>query len=99
VITKECGDVGVQIGRAGEQVQLAVQAYADDVIFISDSPEGVLRTHMLRIGHTLKSFRWIPHALTSELKQVCFDLCLQLLPKLRAHAYDNWRHPVAGNES
>jgi hypothetical protein len=25
VITKECGDVGVQIGRAGDQVQLAVR--------------------------------------------------------------------------
>jgi hypothetical protein len=47
----------------------------------------------------MKSLRWIPHALTSELRQVRFDLCLQLLPKLRVHAYDNWRHLVTGDES
>jgi hypothetical protein len=52
------------------------------------SPE-MVRTHMSRINYTLKYLRWIPHALTSELKQVHFDLCLQLLPKLRAHAHDN----------
>jgi hypothetical protein len=62
---------------------------------LSTSPETV-RTHMLRIGYTQKSLRWIAHALTSELKQVRFDLCLQLPPKLRAHAHDNWRHLVTG---
>jgi hypothetical protein len=40
-ITEECGKFGVQIGAAEENLQLAVQPYADDVIFISDSPEGV----------------------------------------------------------
>jgi hypothetical protein len=54
---------------------------------------------MSRIGDILKSLRWISHALTSELKQVCFDLCLQLLPNLRAHAYDHWRNLVTGDES
>jgi hypothetical protein len=34
---------------------------------LSISPETV-RTHMSWIGHTLKTLRWIPHALTSELK-------------------------------
>jgi hypothetical protein len=62
------------------------------------SPETV-RTHMSRIGYALKLLWWIPHALTSELKQVCFDLCLQLLPKFRAHAHDNWQHLVTGDES
>jgi hypothetical protein len=33
-ITKECGEFGAQISPTDEQVQLAVQAYADDVIFI-----------------------------------------------------------------
>jgi hypothetical protein len=65
---------------------------------LSISPETV-RTHMSRIGYTLKSLRWILHALTSELKQVRLDLRLQLLPKLRAHAHDNWRHLVTGDES
>jgi hypothetical protein len=59
----------------------------------SISPE-TIRIHILQIGDTLKSLRWITHALTSELNQVCFNLCLQLLPKLRAYAHDNWRHFV-----
>jgi hypothetical protein len=42
------------------------------------SPE-TLRIHILRIGHTLKLLRRIPHAPTSELKQVRFNLCFQLL--------------------
>jgi hypothetical protein len=42
---------------------------------LSISPE-MVRVRMSRIGDTLKSLRWIPHALTSELKQVRFDLCL-----------------------
>jgi hypothetical protein len=54
---------------------------------------------MSRIGYTLKSLWWIPHALASELKQVRFDLCLQLPPKLSAHAHDNWRHLVRGAKS
>jgi hypothetical protein len=37
--------------------------------------------------------------MTRELKQSRFDLCLQLLPKLRAHAHDNWRCLIAGNEN
>jgi transposase len=57
---------------------------------LSISPATV-RTHLSRIAYTLKSLRWIPHALTSEPKQIRSDLCLQLLPKLRAHAHDNWR--------
>jgi hypothetical protein len=40
-ITKECGEFGAQISATDEEVQMAVQAYADDVIFISDSPDGV----------------------------------------------------------
>jgi hypothetical protein len=65
---------------------------------LSISPETV-RTHMWPIGYTMKSLRWIPHALTSGLKQTHFDLCLQMLPKLRAHAHDNWRHLITENES
>jgi hypothetical protein len=55
--------------------------------------------HMSRIGHTLKTLRWIPQALTRGLKQVRLSMCLQFLPKLRAHAQDNWRHLVTGYES
>jgi transposase len=64
---------------------------------LSISPETV-RTQMSRIGYTLKSLQWIPHALTSGLKQVRFDLCSQLLPKLPAHMHGNWWHLVTGNE-
>jgi hypothetical protein len=46
-ITKECGEFRAQIGPTDEQVQLAVQAYADDVIFISDNPNGVAK--MLKV--------------------------------------------------
>jgi hypothetical protein len=46
-ITKECGKFGAQIGPTDEQVQLTVQAYANDVIFISDNPNGV--TKMLEV--------------------------------------------------
>jgi hypothetical protein len=42
-IAKECGEFGAQIGPIDEQVQLAVQAYANDVIFISDNPNGVTK--------------------------------------------------------
>jgi hypothetical protein len=62
---------------------------------LSISPETV-RTHMSRIGYTMKSLPWVPHALTSELKQIHFDLHLQLLPKLHAHAHHNWQHLVTG---
>jgi hypothetical protein len=65
---------------------------------LSMSPE-TIRTHVSRMGCTLKSLRWIPHALTSELKRVRFDLCFQLFPKLRAHEHDNWWRLVTGNES
>jgi hypothetical protein len=64
---------------------------------LSISPDTV-RTHMSRIGETLKSFRWIPHALTSELKQVRFDSYSQRLPKPCADAHDNCRHLVTGDE-
>jgi hypothetical protein len=67
-------------------------------VTLSISPRTV-RTHMSQIGDTLKGLRWIPQALTSELKHVRFDLCLQLLPKLRAHMHDNWRHLVMGDEN
>jgi hypothetical protein len=65
---------------------------------LSISPETV-HTHMSRIGYTPTSLRWTPHTLTSELKQVRFDLCLELFPKLRAHARDNWRRLVTGDEN
>jgi predicted DNA-binding protein YlxM (UPF0122 family) len=65
---------------------------------LSISPRAV-HTHMSRTGDTLKSLRWISHAFTSQLKQVRFDLCLQLSPKLSAHAHDNWRRLVTGHES
>jgi hypothetical protein len=65
---------------------------------LSISPETV-PTHMSRIGHTLKTLPWIPRALTYELKQVCSPMCPQLLPKLRAHAHDNWWLLVTGAES
>jgi hypothetical protein len=42
-ITKECGEFVAQIGPTDEQVQLAVQTYADDVVFISDNPNGVMK--------------------------------------------------------
>jgi predicted DNA-binding protein YlxM (UPF0122 family) len=65
---------------------------------LSISPETVC-THILRMGYTLKSLRWILQALTNEPKQVRFDLCLQLLPKLRTHAHGHWRRLIAGDES
>jgi hypothetical protein len=64
---------------------------------LSISPETV-RTHMSRIGYTLMTLRWIPHALTSQLNQIHSPICLQLLSKLRADAHDNWRHLVTGDE-
>jgi hypothetical protein len=48
---------------------------------------------------TLKNLHWLPHALTCELKQIRLSMCVQLLPKLRAHAHDNWRHLITGDES
>jgi hypothetical protein len=62
------------------------------------SPETV-RMHILRIGSTRKTLRWIPHALTSELKGVRLTVRFQLFAKLRAHAHYVWRHPITGNES
>jgi hypothetical protein len=50
-ITKECGEFGAQIGPTGEQLQLAIQAYANDAIFISDNRNRV--TKMLEV---LKDF-------------------------------------------
>jgi hypothetical protein len=47
------------------------------------SPETVL-THVSQIGYTLKNLRWIPHALTSEPKQIRLTKDLQLFVKLRA---------------
>jgi hypothetical protein len=46
-ITKGCGKFRTQISPTDEQVQLAVQPYADGVIFISDDPNGV--TKMLEV--------------------------------------------------
>jgi hypothetical protein len=54
---------------------------------------------MSRIGQVLKSLHWIPHAPTSELKQVQKNLCLQMLPKLRAYAHNGWHKIVTGDES
>jgi hypothetical protein len=51
---------------------------------------------MSRIGYILLILRLIPHVLARELKQVCLAMCLQLLPKLGAHAHDNWRYLVSG---
>jgi hypothetical protein len=67
----------------------------DRLLILSET----VRTYMSRIDHTLKSLRWISHALTSDLEQIYFDLCLQLLPKLRAHAHNNWRYLVTGDET
>jgi hypothetical protein len=63
---------------------------------LSISPE-MVRTHISRMNYTLKTLCWIPHALTSELKHVRLTICLQLLPKLPAHAHDNWQHLVTGD--
>jgi transposase len=62
------------------------------------SPDTV-RTHMTRIGSTLKALRWIPHTLTSELKHTRVTMCMQLLPKFRAHAHNNSHSLVTGDES
>jgi hypothetical protein len=40
-VTSECGHLGALTGSAEDKIRLTVQAYADDVIFISNSPEGV----------------------------------------------------------
>jgi hypothetical protein len=40
-LTTECGRLGAWIGLDGEEVDFAVQAYADDVIFISKEAHGV----------------------------------------------------------
>jgi hypothetical protein len=65
---------------------------------LSISPE-TARTHMSRIGYPLTSLQRIPHALTSELKHVRSDLCLHVLPKLRAYAHTNGRHLAMEDES
>jgi hypothetical protein len=54
---------------------------------------------MARIGYALKALRWIPHTLISELKHTRVSMCLQLLPKLRAHTHNNWHYLVTGDES
>jgi hypothetical protein len=54
------------------------------------------RRHMSQIGDTLKALRWIPHALTCELKQIHLSMRSQSLPKLRPHAHANWRHLITG---
>jgi hypothetical protein len=64
----------------------------------SISPE-IVCTHRSRIDCTMKFLRWIHHELAIELKQICFDLCLHLPPKLRAHAQDNWWQLVTRNAS
>jgi hypothetical protein len=46
-VTRECGQFGAQIGPAEDQIRLAVQAYADDVILISNDPNGV--AEMLKV--------------------------------------------------
>jgi nucleoside-diphosphate-sugar epimerase len=61
-------------------------------------PETV-RNHMSRIGHVLKCLHWIPQALRSELKQVRKNVCLRMLPKLRAYARNGWHNIVTGDES
>jgi hypothetical protein len=71
---------------------VSLRTMADTLSISSET----VRTHMSRVGYSLKSLRWIPHVLTSELKHVCFDLCLQLYPKLRAYAHDNRRHLITG---
>jgi ribosomal protein L27 len=40
-VTKECRGSGARIGPDGEEIDIAIQAYADDVIFVSKGPEGV----------------------------------------------------------
>jgi hypothetical protein len=62
------------------------------------SPERV-RTHMARIGDTHKALRWIPHTLTSELKRIRVTMWIQLLPKRRTHAHNNWDRFVTRDES
>jgi hypothetical protein len=52
---------------------------------LSISPEMVCM-HMSRIGHTLKTLRWIPQALNYELRHVRLSMYLQLFPKLRTRA-------------
>jgi hypothetical protein len=59
------------------------------------SPE-IVRTHMASIGYTLKALRRIPHTLTTELKRTRMTMCLQLLPKLRAHPHNNSHSLVTG---
>jgi hypothetical protein len=51
------------------------------------------------IAYTPKAVHWISHAPVCEPKRVRLSMCLQLLIKLQAHAYTNWRHLVAGDES
>jgi hypothetical protein len=58
-----------------------------------------IRAHISRKDDPRRTLRWIPHALTWELRQVRLTMCLHLFPRLRAHAHDNWRHLVTGNES
>jgi hypothetical protein len=65
---------------------------------LSISPETV-RTHMSRIGYTLKLLCWIPHALTCALNHVHLLTYLHLLPKLGASAHDDCLHLVTGEES
>jgi hypothetical protein len=65
---------------------------------LSISPD-TIRTHVRRMGYTLTNLHWIAHALIYELKQVHLTMCVQLLPKARAHADDNSLHLVMGDKS
>jgi hypothetical protein len=46
-VTRECQDEGAPVGPAEDMIRIPIQAYADDVIFISKSPDGI--TKMLKV--------------------------------------------------
>jgi hypothetical protein len=46
-----------------------------------------------------KVLKWILHTLTSDLKMIRIDMCLNLLVYLKIQQWINWRNIVTGDEN
>jgi hypothetical protein len=55
----------------------------------------------LRESLGMKDFhlRWIPHDLTTSLRQIRMEICRELLPILKAHENNKFQRFVTGDES
>jgi hypothetical protein len=51
------------------------------------------------LGMTILHSRWIPHELTTILRQIPMETCRESLPILKAHEKNKFQRFVAGDES